>query len=93
MFGFDKAYSLKCLTSDKQGPFYQNRLWPTWEWWLISLHTLLSVITSKPRWPTTLVPSSVSLTHRENKTRLCTKLRNLPVAASALQKRSSALKI
>lgn len=31
MFGFDKAYSLKCLALDKQGPFCQDRLWLTWE--------------------------------------------------------------
>lgn len=31
MFGFDKAYSLKCLASDKPGRFCQNRLWLTWE--------------------------------------------------------------
>lgn len=31
MFGFDKAYSLKCRASDKPGRFCQNRLWLTWE--------------------------------------------------------------
>lgn len=39
MFGFDTAYSLKCLASDKQDLFCQNRLWLTWEWSLISLYT------------------------------------------------------
>lgn len=42
MFGFDKAYSLKCLASDKQGLSCQNRLWLTWGWSFISL-TLTSV--------------------------------------------------
>lgn len=31
MFCFDKAYSLKCLASDKRGFFYGSRLWLTWE--------------------------------------------------------------
>lgn len=67
MFGFDKAYSLKCLASDKPGRFCQNRLWLTWEF---SFTHTLSANTSGPTWPTTPVPPSVTLIHCGNKTGL-----------------------
>lgn len=41
MFCFDKAYSLKCLASDKQGSFCWSSLRLTWECSLVSMNTHL----------------------------------------------------
>lgn len=41
MFCFDKAYSLKCLASDKQ-LLLRDRLQLTWERSLVSVNTLMS---------------------------------------------------
>ena len=39
MFCFDKAYSLKCLASDKQGFFRGSSLQLTWEHSRVSMNT------------------------------------------------------
>lgn len=71
MFCFDKAYSLKCLASDKQGFFRGSSLQLTWEHSLVSMNThfLPSVLTSAPRWPIVPLLIVINLTHRENKPR------------------------
>lgn len=72
MFCFDKAYSLKCLSSDKQGFCCGSRRQLTWERSLVSMntHTLMSALTSVPRWPTAPLLIVINLTHYENKTGL-----------------------